>query len=238
VKEMQPPLSKDQPARDARRLLASQQKEAKDATKKRQIRKAQEQEALKKHQCQQSLDGLPLEESPSETVSRENDDDGDEDDDALSLYDATTGLVNLPDVRPFLEPVGGSTSQASGLASVSVEVEEEPEEVGAGAGPSTGGVASSRTPQEGSTTPPPRAQVLGAQAAVGAATPSSTFGAPSTGVRTRGQLASAAQRAQGALPTRAPRSARPIGGPTVGPSQAPSGVSGRPGSRPLVPIFG
>jgi hypothetical protein len=141
VKETRPPLLEDQVAREARRLLASQQKEAKDATKKRQIRKAQEQEALKKRRRQQSLDGLPLEESPSEMVSGENDDDSDEDDDALSRYDAATGLADLPDVRPFLEPIGGSTSQTSRLASVSVEVEEEPEEVGARAGPSTGGAA-------------------------------------------------------------------------------------------------
>jgi hypothetical protein len=123
--------------------LASQQKEVKVAAKKSQIHKAQEQEALKKRRRQQSLDGLPLEESPSETVSGENDDDSDEDDAALSRYDAATGLADLPDVHPFLEPIGGSTSQASRLASVSVEVEEEPEEVGPGADPSTGGAASS-----------------------------------------------------------------------------------------------
>jgi hypothetical protein len=64
---------------------------------------------LKKHRRQQSLDGLPLEESPSETVSGENDDDGD-DDDALSWYDAVTCLADLPNVCPFLEPIGGSTS--------------------------------------------------------------------------------------------------------------------------------
>jgi hypothetical protein len=109
VKETRPPLPEDRVAREARCLLAAQKKEKKDAAKKRQVRKAQEQEALKKCRRQQSLDGLPLEESPSETVSRENDDDGD-DDDALSRYDAATCLADLPDVRPFLEPIGGSTS--------------------------------------------------------------------------------------------------------------------------------
>jgi hypothetical protein len=95
-------------------------------------------------------------ESPSETVSgEEDDDDSDGDDDALSRYDAATGLADLPDVRPFLEPIGGSTSRASGSASVSVEVVEEPEEVGAGAGLSTRGAASSGAPQEGSTALPP-----------------------------------------------------------------------------------
>jgi hypothetical protein len=48
VKETWPPLPKDQLAWDARRLLASQQKKAKDTAKKCQIRKAKEQEALKK----------------------------------------------------------------------------------------------------------------------------------------------------------------------------------------------
>jgi hypothetical protein len=135
--------------------LASQQKKAKDTAKKRQIRKAKEQEELKKRRRQQSLDGLPLKESPSETVSGENDDDSDGDDDALSRYDAAIGLADLPDVRPFLKPIGGSTSQVSGLAPVTIEVEEEPKEVGAGAVPSTGGATSSRTPQEGSTALPP-----------------------------------------------------------------------------------
>jgi hypothetical protein len=65
---------------------------------------------LKKRRRHQSLDGLRLEESPTEMVSGENDDDGDDDDDALSWYDAVTGLADLPDVRPFLEPIGGSTS--------------------------------------------------------------------------------------------------------------------------------
>jgi hypothetical protein len=71
---------------------------------------------LKKCQHQQSLDGLPLEESPSETVSGEDDDDDDSDgdDDALSRYDATVGLADLPDVCPFLEPVGGRPPRRRG----------------------------------------------------------------------------------------------------------------------------
>jgi hypothetical protein len=41
-------------------------------------------------------------ESPSETVSGEDDDGSDgDDDDALSWYDAATGLADLPDVRPL-----------------------------------------------------------------------------------------------------------------------------------------
>jgi hypothetical protein len=51
---------------------------------------------LKKRHRQQSLEGLPIEESPSETVSGEDEDNGD--DDAGSRYDTTTFLVHLPDV--------------------------------------------------------------------------------------------------------------------------------------------
>jgi hypothetical protein len=182
VKETRPPLLEDQPTWEVRRHQASQKKKAKDAAKKRQIRKVKEKEALKKLRCQQSLDGLPLEESPSKMVSGEDDDDSDGDDDALSRYDATTGLADLPDVRPFLEPIGGSTSQASGSASVLVEVVEEPEEVGAGAGPSARGAASSGAPQEGSTALPPRAQAPRVQPVVGTAPPTSISEALPTSV--------------------------------------------------------
>jgi hypothetical protein len=108
VKESRPPVPKDRATWEARHLLAAQKKEEKDAAKKRQARKALEQEALKKHHRQQSLDGLPLEESPSETVSGEDEDSSD--DDAGSCYDTATFLAHLPDVRPLLEPIGGSTS--------------------------------------------------------------------------------------------------------------------------------
>jgi hypothetical protein len=112
VRDTRPPLSEDQPAREVRRHQASLKKKAKDTAKKRQIRKAKEKEALKKRRRQQSFDGIPLEESPSKMVSGEDDDDDDSDgdDDALSWYDAATGLADLSDVRPFLEPIGGSTS--------------------------------------------------------------------------------------------------------------------------------
>jgi ribosome biogenesis protein Tsr3 len=69
---MRSPVLEDQAAREGRCLLVAQKKEEKDAAKKRQVRKALEQEALKKRRRQQSLDGLLLEESPSETVSRED----------------------------------------------------------------------------------------------------------------------------------------------------------------------
>jgi hypothetical protein len=79
VKETRPPILEDRVAREARCLLVTQKKEEKDPAKKRQVCKALEQEALKKRRRQQSLDGLPLKESPSEMVSGEDDDSGDDD---------------------------------------------------------------------------------------------------------------------------------------------------------------
>jgi hypothetical protein len=43
------------------------------------VRKALEREALNRHCHQQSLEGLPIEESPSETVSGEDEDSSDDD---------------------------------------------------------------------------------------------------------------------------------------------------------------
>jgi hypothetical protein len=71
---------------------------------------------LIKHRRQQWLEGLPKEESRSETTSEEEGDD-DDDDDAGSRYDTATTLAHLLDVRSLQEPVGeGSTSQASRAA--------------------------------------------------------------------------------------------------------------------------
>jgi hypothetical protein len=106
--------------------LVAQKKEEKDAAKKRQVKKALEREALNKRRRQQSLEGLPIEESPFETVSGEDEDS--DDDDVGSWYDTVTFLAHLPDVRPLLEPVGGSTSQASREVSAPVEREGEPAE--------------------------------------------------------------------------------------------------------------
>jgi hypothetical protein len=230
VKETRPLVLEDRVAREARRLLATQ-KEENDAAKKCQVRKALEQEALKKRRRQQSLDGLPLEESSFDTVSGEDDDS--DDDGAWSWYDTATSLAHLPNVRPFLEPIGGLTSHASRGASAPVEGKGEPREREreARARPSAGGATSSGAPQEGLVAP--RAQTV-----VGAAASASKAGAPLMSVRTRGQLASAAQRTLDAPLARAPRSARLAGGSTVGPSQAPPGGSGLLGSRPLVPLSG
>jgi hypothetical protein len=88
-----------------RRLSVAQKKGEKDTAKKRQVRKALEREALNKRHRQQSLEGLPIEESPSETISGEDEDS--DDDDAGSRYVTATFLAHLPDVQPMLEPIGG-----------------------------------------------------------------------------------------------------------------------------------
>jgi hypothetical protein len=108
VKETRPLVPEDRVTQETRHLLAAQKKDEKDAAKKRQVLKALEQETLKKRRRQQSLDGLSLEESPSETVSGEDDDSGN--DNAWSWYDTVTSLAHLPNMRPLLEPIGGSTS--------------------------------------------------------------------------------------------------------------------------------
>jgi hypothetical protein len=169
-------------------------------------------------------------------VLGEDEDSGD--DDAGSQYDTTTFQAHLPDVRPLLEPVGGWTSLASREVSAPVEEEGEPGEGRAGAGPSARGATSSGAPREGSVVPLSRARSPRTQLAVGAAASSSEARAPSTGVRTRGQIASAAQRSFDTPSAQALRSTWPAGGSTEGPSHVPSGGSGLPGSRPLLPLSG
>jgi hypothetical protein len=107
LRETCPPVPEDRPAQEARRQHASKKKQTKETAKKRAIRKAKGAEALKKLWRQQTIDGVPLAPSPSETISGEDDDSSGEDDDALSWYETTTGLGDLPDVRPLLEPIRG-----------------------------------------------------------------------------------------------------------------------------------
>jgi hypothetical protein len=108
VKESRSPVPEDRAAREARRLSVAQKKRKKDAAKKCQVRKALEREALNKHHRQQSLESLPIEESPSKTVSGEDEDSSD--DDVESWYDTVTFLAYLLDVRPLLEPIGGGST--------------------------------------------------------------------------------------------------------------------------------
>jgi hypothetical protein len=63
---------------------------------------------LNERRRQQSIEGLPIEESPSETASGEDEDS--DDDDAGSRYDTATFLAHLLDVQPLLEPVGGGST--------------------------------------------------------------------------------------------------------------------------------
>jgi hypothetical protein len=126
VKDSRPSVLEDHAAQEARCILAAQKQGEKDAAKKRQIRKALEREALNRRRRQQRLDGLPIEESPSETASKEEEVEDSDDDDAGSRYDTMTFLAHLPDVRPLLEPISrGSTSQALRVVSAPVEGEEE-----------------------------------------------------------------------------------------------------------------
>jgi hypothetical protein len=87
--------------------------------------KNREREALLRHRRQQWLEGLPEEESPSETASKEESDNSGNND-AGSRYDTATFLSHLPDVRSLQGPVGGgSTFQALRAASAPVKREEE-----------------------------------------------------------------------------------------------------------------
>jgi hypothetical protein len=146
LRETRPLVPEDRPAQEARRQHASKKKQTKETAKKRAIRKAKEAEALKKLRRWQTIDGVPLAPSPSKTISGEDDDSSDEDDDALSWYETATGLGDLPDVRPLVEPIRGASSSV-----IVVEESEEEEKTEKETGPSTGGAALPRTQQEGST---------------------------------------------------------------------------------------
>jgi hypothetical protein len=93
LRETRPPVPEDRPAREARRQHASKKKQTKETAKKRAIRKAKEAEALKKLRRQQTISG--------------------EDDD--SSGETTTGLGDLPDIRPLLEPIRGHPPRSSWL---------------------------------------------------------------------------------------------------------------------------
>jgi hypothetical protein len=101
-----------------------------------------------------------------------------------------------------------------------------------------GGSTSPGVPQGRSVALRPRVRSPRTLPTGGATTSASEVRAPSMGVRTRGQIASSAQRSSGAPSARAPRSTRPTGRSTEEPSQKPSGGSGKPKSRPLIPLSG
>jgi hypothetical protein len=172
-------------------------------------------------------------------ASREDEDEDNGDDEAGSRYDTVTFLAHLPDVRPLLEPIGGgSTSQASRAVSVPIEGDEEPAEGRAREGPLERGSAMPGVPQGTSVAPRPRVNSPRTSLSGGTSMSMSEARAPSLGVRTQGHIASSAQRTSGATSTQAPRSTRPTGGSTEGPSQKPSSGSGKLETKPLIPLFG
>jgi hypothetical protein len=77
----------------------AQKKKEKDVAKKRQIRKALEREVMNRCCREQRLEGLPVEESLSETASEEDEDEDSDDNGAESWYDTMIFLAHLPDVR-------------------------------------------------------------------------------------------------------------------------------------------
>jgi hypothetical protein len=70
------------------------------------------------------------------------------------------------------------------------------------------------------------------------ATPPPETRMPSSGMRTRGQMASAAKRTPEASSAKAPRSPRSTKGLTEGSLQKPSSGSGKPGAKRLIPMSG
>jgi hypothetical protein len=66
----------------------------------------------------------------------EDDDSSGEDDDALSRYETATGLGDLPDIHPLLEPIRGASSLV-----IMVKASEEEEKTENETGPSMGGAA-------------------------------------------------------------------------------------------------
>jgi hypothetical protein len=159
VKDSWPPVPEDRAAREVRRLSTAQKKKDKDAAKKRQVRKALEREALNRRHRQQRLEGLPVEESPSEMASDDDDDDDSDDSGAESRYDTMTFLAHLPDVRSLQGPIGGgSTSQASRAALAPVEGEEKLAGGRAREGPSERGSTAPGVLPTTSVVPHPRVQ--------------------------------------------------------------------------------
>jgi hypothetical protein len=237
VKDSWPPVPKDHAAREVRHLFVAQKKKEKDAAKKCQIRKALECEALNRLRRQQRREGLPIEESPSETASEEDEDEGSDDNGAESRYDTMTFLAHLPDVQSLQGPVGGgSTSQVLRVASSPIEGEKEPAGGRAREGPSE--KVSTAPGGLPTTSMAPRPHVRSPQTSLagGPTTLMPETRASSSGVRTHGQMASSAQRTLEALSAQAPRSSGPSGGLMEGLSQKPSSGSGTLGTRPLIPL--
>jgi hypothetical protein len=238
VKDSPLPVLEDHVAREARRLSVAREKEEKDIVKSWRDLKAREREALLRRHRQQRLEGLPKEESPSESVLEgEGDDSGD--DDAGSRHGTVTFLAHLPDVWPLLGPVGGgSTSWESRAASAPIKGKEDRPEERAHEGPSVRRSAEPKVLPAASVMPRKRAQSPRSSSAGCTTASTPEPGAVSSGVRTQGQAALVTQRSSETLPAQARGSSGPAGGSTEGPSQRASGGSGKPGTKPLIPMSG
>jgi hypothetical protein len=161
----------------------------------------------------------------------ESDDSGNND--AGSRYDTMTFLSHLPDVQSLQGPIGGgSTSRASRVASAPVEREEERPEERAHEGPSERRSAKPKAPLTTSVALRTCAQSPCTSSGGGAVASMPEVEAPSSGVRTRGQTTAGASSAQ------ARGCSRPTRGLTEGLSPRASGGSGKPGTKPLIPMSG
>jgi hypothetical protein len=120
-------------------------------------------------------------------MASEEDNDDSEDDDAGSRYDTITFLAHLPDVQSLQGLVsGGSTSQASRVASAPVEVEKERAEGRAREGPLDRRSAEPGVAPTTLVAPRTCAQLPLTSSAGGVVASTPEVGAPSSGVRTRG----------------------------------------------------
>ena len=77
MRDSLPPIPEDARRRAANRAYAEAQKKKKDAKEARRNKKILEREALEKHRRRQKQDGLPVELSPSPSLSEDSLDDDD-----------------------------------------------------------------------------------------------------------------------------------------------------------------
>jgi hypothetical protein len=211
VKESRPPVPEDQASREARRLSAAQKKEEKDVAKKRQVKTALEHEALKSAATNRASRvsrsrNLP----PRWSQGR------------MKTAATTTpghGMISRlfwrtsPTCGPYWSPLGVDLPGIEG----SLTAHRGGRRASRGKGPNGSfreGIYLAWGPAGRSVAPRPRAQSPRTLPVGGAMASASEARAPSTGVRTRGQIASSAQRSSGAPSARAPRSTRPTGGST------------------------
>ena len=96
VRASPPPVPEDARRRAANRAYAKAQKKKKDAKEARRNKKILEREALEKRRRRQKQDGLPVELSPSPSLSEDSLDDDDR------IERGQGPLDHLPDVREIV----------------------------------------------------------------------------------------------------------------------------------------